>query len=149
MKVIIFEKAPTSSFVRRSCLCTCDLSTSKGKTHRKRLSLCTQEVTKLQECFLETCDGSIHDYSEFSDDSVLCYQCLPKLGKLVKYEKETSEIKQQISSFLQRFASDVEGSRKGTLPPESQTPQPKRFNSQPKRITDPSKVSVCETVIGI
>ena len=78
-----------------------------------------------------------------------CNQCLQKLGMLVKYEKEISEIKQQISSFLQRFASDVEDSRKRTLPSESQTPQPKRFNSHPKRITDPSKVSVCETVIRI
>ena len=56
---------------------------------------------------------------------------------------------QKLSNKYQRFANDVEGSRKRTLPLESQTPQPKRFNSQPKRITDLSKVSVCETVIGI
>lgn len=132
-----------SSIVRRCCLCTCDLGTSKGKTHRKRLSSCSQEVSKLQECFMETCNKKIHDYSEFSDDSILCYQCLQKLGKLVKCEKEIATLKQQISNFLQRFASDAEGSRKRTLPPEYQTPQSKRLNSQPKRITDPSKVSVC------
>jgi len=86
---------------------------------------------------------NIDDCNEFKDDqSVLCYSCLQILKKLVKKEKETAELKQHLSNLLQRFTSNIESSRKRTVPPESQTPRPKRL-SQPKRITDPSKVSVC------
>ena len=58
-----------------------------------------KKLQSSKNVFLEISDGSIYDYSEFSDDSVLCYQCLQKLGKLVKFEKETAEIKQQISEI--------------------------------------------------
>lgn len=125
-------------------LCTCVLSQSKGQGHRKRLASCNEEFTKLKECFLETCNMNIDDCDEFKgDQSLLCYDCLQILKKMVKKEKEIAQLKQQLSTLLQRFTSNVGSSRKRTVPPESQTPKPKRL-SQPKRITDPSKVSVCK-----
>ena len=99
------------------CLCTSDLSKSKGQTHRKR-----------------------------TDDSVLCYECLQVLKKLVANEKEAAQFKQKLSYLLQRFVNNVGGSRKRTVQPESQTPRPKKLSSQPKRITDPSQVTVCEAI---
>ena len=92
---------------------------------------------------------NIHDCNEFRDDSVVCYGCLQVLKKLVKNEKETAELKQQLSVSFQRFVSNVGSSRKRTVPPDSQTPRPKRLSSRPKRITDPSKVSVCRSLNNI
>ena len=124
----------------------------KGYTHRKRLASCTEEFCKLQQCFLDTCNGRIEDCDEFKDDAVLCYQCSQILKKLVIKEKEVAQLKEQIASLLQKFVHDVENdagsSYKRTLPPESQTPRPKRTNCKPKRITDPSKVAVCNSFVS-
>jgi len=138
----ILLKAGTS-LVKRCCLCACDLSKSKGQTHRKRLASCNEEYLKLQECFQETCNATIQDFPEFRDDSVLCYQCLQILKKLVTKEKEALKLRQQLSSLLKRFVTDAGCSRKRTVPSKSQTLQPKRLSSRPKRITDQSKVMVC------
>ena len=72
--------------------------------------------------------------------------------KLVTKEKEVARLKEQIASLLQKFVRDAENdagsSHKRTLPPELQTPRPKRANCKQKRITDPSKVAVCNSFVS-
>ena len=95
---------------------------------------------------LDTCKCSILDLNDFGSDSVLCYPCLQKLGKWAKHEKEIVEIKEQITTFLQRFISVR--SRKRVQPTEvdentteSHTPLRKK-SKKSQRNTDASKVSV-------
>ena len=102
---------------------------------------------------LDTCKCSISDLRDFGKDSVLCYPCLQKLGKWSKYEKEMKQIKEQITTFLQRFISAP--TRKRAQPTDahenaagSQTPTRKRpKRNQPKRISGASKVSVSISLI--
>ena len=122
---------------------------AKGQNHRRKLTSCNEEFSKLQECFQEICNMNIHECNEFRDDSVVRYGCLQVLKKLVKNGKETAELKQQLSISLQRFVSNVGSTRKRTVPPDSQTPIPKRLCSRLKRITDPSKVSASRSLNNI
>ena len=97
---------------------------------------------------------SIASISNFGKDSILCYPCLQKLGKWSKHEKEINQIKEQITTFLQRFMPAP--TRKRAQPTDahenitgSQTPVHKRpRRNQAKRISDVSKVSVSISLIS-
>ena len=145
---IVFQ-GPSSSSGRHCCLCCCDLATCKGKNHRKRLESCENElVKKLQECLLQFCNRDIQSFNEFNDDSILCYECIQTLNKLVQADKEVMHFNQIVSRYLQRFTND-NISRKRPQPSEPHTPQlAKRRKPQPKRVLhSPSAVSVCNKCI--
>ena len=38
----------------------------------------------------------------FDKDSVICYECMQKLGKMIKYEKEIQDLKKEIVYFLNK-----------------------------------------------
>ena len=82
------------------CLCRVDLDKCKGKTRHKRLfgESCTQEKQKLEECIRENFSGA----KNFDKDSVICYECLQKLGKMIKYEKEIQDLEKEIVKFLNK-----------------------------------------------
>lgn len=46
------------------------------------------------------------DVKKFDKDSIICYECLQKLGKLIKYEKEIQHIKQEIFDFLNKLGTN-------------------------------------------
>ena len=54
-----------SSSLKQCCLCCCDLATSKGKNHHKRLGACEKELKKLEECLVEFCNHDISNFDEF------------------------------------------------------------------------------------
>ena len=121
---------------RRCCLCGDNLDCCKGKSRQKRLSSCTQaEREKLQECALESCNVSLSDFPHFGDQSILCYQCLQKLNKLIKYQKEINEVKDQISLLFHQLnvpaTSHTIRKRMQAEPPK--TPQPKKSKHQYSR----------------
>ena len=94
----------------RCCLCLDELTTSKGKTRQKKFfsDACSEERKKLQSIARVNCHSLI--ISKFNRDSILCYTCLLKLGKLVKYEKEINQIESDLSELLlklNRTSSDV------------------------------------------
>jgi len=70
------------------CLCSENITSGKGKHHRKKLngSSCALK-NKLQERALEI-NTNLSDIKQLKGDVVLCYQCLQKLNKLMKLEKE-------------------------------------------------------------
>jgi len=57
---------------------------------------------KLQECALKI-NINLSDFKQLDADVVLCHQCLQKLNKLIKYEKEKEVIKQELGICLHKL----------------------------------------------
>ena len=95
-----------ASSLKQCCLCCCDLATSKGKNHRKRLGACEKELKKLEECLGEFCNRDISNFDEFNEDSILCYGCIQTLSKLAQADKEVLHFKQILFNHLQRYMGD-------------------------------------------
>lgn len=98
------------------CLCNVDLKSSKGRTCQKKLNNCIAEKKKLQECIDELCKG---DVIEFDKESTLCYECLLKLGKVIKYEREIGQIKKILAELFVQLGSNCSISQKRTCRSEN------------------------------
>ena len=94
---------------KKCCLCCVDLMSSKGKSRQKKLKNCTAEKKRLQECIDELCNG---DSLEFDRESFLCYECLLKLGKLIRCEREIEQIKKEMAELFEKLGSNCSMSNK-------------------------------------
>ena len=101
----MLNNASLSSRTKSCCLCLSDLTRCKGKTRQKKLfgENCTLQRQRLEECVRE---DFCTDAKKFDKDSIICYECLLKLGNLMKYEKEIQRLKKDIFDLLSKLGID-------------------------------------------
>ena len=93
-----------SSRNKTFCLCHVDSDKCKGKHRNKKLfgESCINEKQKLEECIKE----KFNVVWNFDKDSIICYECLQKLGKMIKYDEEIQDLKKEIFDALNKLGTN-------------------------------------------
>ena len=141
------------------CVCRCQLNEAIGKGRHKKLRSCSKERPVWEQFAKECgCFGTIGLAFQRDTNSVLCYSCIERAKKLLKFQQQLTGLQKEMASILRCSTDDTRemdcSNTSTTLCTTSQQSQtPHRANQRvkrPKTATEPAKrprASVRSTIL--